>query len=104
MVLKRKKNWGGGGEGPPNFFFKNVPGVLKHGGGGGDFGVFGEPHAPTRGSCGVGKHFFYDHDPILERFGLAVKSYHLETLAVEEAKKKNLFFLQNHKAFPSGNA
>ena len=39
------------------FFFKNVPGALKRmqtkiyfSGGGGDFGVFGAPHAPTRGS------------------------------------------------------
>ena len=58
--------------------------------GGGDFGVFGAPHAPTRGSRGVGKRYtsFYDHDmwpvKILERSGLAVKSYHPETLAAEE--------------------
>ena len=54
-----------------NFFFKNVPGVLKRmqtkiyfSGGGGDFGVFGAPHAPTRGSRGVGKQYTssYDHD------------------------------------------
>ena len=53
------------------FFFKNVPGVLKRmqtkiyfSGGGGDFGVFGAPHAPTRGSRGVGKQYTssYDHD------------------------------------------
>ena len=50
------------------------------GGGGGDFGVFG-----------VGKRRYtssYDHDmwpvKILERSGLAVKSYHPETLAAEE--------------------
>ena len=32
--------------------------------GGGDFGVFGAPHAPTRGSRGVGKRYTssYDHD------------------------------------------
>ena len=57
-VLKRKKK-------------KNVPGVLKRmqtkiyfSGGGGDFGVFGAPHAPTRGSRGVGKRYTssYDHD------------------------------------------
>ena len=32
--------------------------------GGGDFGVFGAPHAPTRGSRGVGKQYTssYDHD------------------------------------------
>ena len=32
--------------------------------GGGDFGVFGVPHAPTRGSRGVGKRYTssYDHD------------------------------------------
>ena len=58
--------------------------------GGGDFGVFGAPHAPTRGSRGVGKQYTssYDHDmwsvKILERSGLAVKSYHPETLAAEE--------------------
>ena len=79
---------------PTKFFFlKNVPGVLKRmqakiyfSGGGGDFGVFGAPHAPTRGSRGVGKRYTssYDHDmwavKILERSGLAVKSYHPETL------------------------
>ena len=64
-------------------------------GGGGDFsggggGVFGAPYAPTRGSRGVGKQYTssYDHDmwpvKILERSGLAVKSYHPETLAAEE--------------------
>ena len=78
---------GGGGEKfqfffPTKFFFR--------GGGGGDFGVFGAPHAPTRGSRGVGKRYTssYDHDmwpvKILERSGLAVKSYHPETLAAEE--------------------
>ena len=52
-----------------NFFFKNVPGVLKCMQKnfiflGGDFGVFGAPHAPTRGSRGVGKRYTssYDHD------------------------------------------
>ena len=52
------------------FSLRNVPGVLKRpkkiwgggakilfGGGGGDFGVFGAPHAPTRGSRGVGKRY-----------------------------------------------
>ena len=61
-------------------------------GGGGDFGVFGAPHAPRGGggSRGVGKRYTssYDHDmwpvKILERSGLAVKSYHPETLAAEE--------------------
>ena len=58
----------------------------------GDFGVFGAPHAPTRGSRGVGKRYTssYDHDmwpaKIMERSGLAVKSYHPETLAAEEKK------------------
>ena len=67
---------------------------LFFGGGGGDFGVFGAPHAPTRGSRGVGKQYTssYDHDmwpvKILERSGLAVKSYHSETLAAEEKKKR----------------
>ena len=76
---------------PTKFFFKNVPGVLKRmqNWGGGDFGVFGAPHAPTRGSHGVGKQYTssYDHDMwpvwILDRSGLAVKSYHPETLAAE---------------------
>ena len=68
-----------------NFFFQR----------GGDFGVFGAPHAPTRGSRGVGKRYTssYDHDmwpvKILERSGLAVKSYHPETLAADEEKKKD---------------
>ena len=33
-------------------------------GGGGNFGVFGAPHAPTRGSRGVGKRYTssYGHD------------------------------------------
>ena len=72
-----------------NFCKKNVPGVLKRKSfcplqfffqkcswgsesqthicflGGGDFGVFGAPHTPTRGSRGVGKQYTssYDHDP-----------------------------------------
>ena len=38
-------------------------------GGGVDFGVFGAPHAPTRGSRGVGKRYTssYDHDTISAR-------------------------------------
>ena len=70
----------GGGGGKVEFLtekkkisLRNVPGVLKRkkkkinifrGGGGGDFGVFGAPHAPTRGSRGVGKRYTssYDHD------------------------------------------
>ena len=75
--------WGGGYLTENIFSLRNVPG-------GGDFGVFGAPHAPTRGSRGVGKQYTssYDHDmwpvKILERSGLAVKSYHPETLAAEE--------------------
>ena len=103
VEFKNKKKLGGGGEKFPsffsllNFFFLNVPGVLKRmqtqiyfSGGGGGFGVFGAPHAPTRGSRGVGKRYTssYGHDmcpvKILERSGLAVKSYHPETLAAEE--------------------
>ena len=48
-----------------NFFFKIFHGVLKQieNFGGGDFGVFGASHAPTRGSRGVGKRYTsYDHD------------------------------------------
>ena len=60
----------------------------------GDFGVFGAPHARTRGSCGVGKRYTssndHDHDlwpvNILERSGLAVKNYHPETLARKNKK------------------
>ena len=59
-VLKRKKNRFFS---LLNVFFLNVPGVLKrmHGGG---VGVFGAPHAPARGSRGVGKRYTssYDHD------------------------------------------
>ena len=63
------------------------------GGGGGFWGVWGTPRS-HRGSRGVGKRYTssYDHDmlpvKILERSGLAVKSYHLETLAAEEYKIK----------------
>ena len=81
---------GGGGGGEVEYltehFFslRNVPGVLKRPNfffqkcswgsethanknlffGGGDFGVFGAPHAPTRGSRGIGKQYTssYDHD------------------------------------------
>ena len=83
-----------------NFFYR---------GGGADFGVLGAPHAPTRGSRGVGKRYTssYDHDmwpvKILEWSGLAVKSYHPETLAAEEEKKKKKKNWQNHKAFPAGS-
>ena len=61
---------------PGTFFFLNLVGKK------------------TRGSRGVGKQYTssYDHDmwpvKILERSGLAVKSYHPETLAAEEEKKK----------------
>ena len=62
--------WGGGGVEyltKKKFPLRNVPGVLKRQkklGGGGDFGVFGAPHAPTRGSHGVGKRYTssYGHD------------------------------------------
>ena len=61
-TLDQKKNLEGGGGGGGGslqfFFFKNVLG--------GDFGVSGAPHAPTRGSRGVGKRYTssYDHDPL----------------------------------------
>ena len=51
------KTGGGGAKNAcTNFFF--------FGGGGEDFGVFGAPHAPTRGSRGVGKRYTssYGHD------------------------------------------
>ena len=65
-VLKTGRGRAGGGGGGVEYltehFFslRNVPGVLKRG----DFGVFGAPHAPTRGSRGVGKRYTssYDHD------------------------------------------
>ena len=51
----QKCSWGSDTHANKNLFF---------GGGGGDFGVFGAPHAPTRGSRGVGKRYTssYDHD------------------------------------------
>ena len=75
-VLKRQKNIKklGGGEAKSVFsllnffFFKCFCGSETHANkfffGGGDFGVFGAPHAPTRGSRGVGKRYTssYDHD------------------------------------------
>ena len=107
-VLKKKKKMGGGRKFqfffPTNFFFfkcswsseTHAHKNKKYFSGGGDFGVFGAPHAPTRGSRGVGKRYTscYDHDmwpvKILERSGLAVKSYHPETLANKKNKiKKN---------------
>ena len=98
----QKCSWGSETHANKNLFF----------GGGGDFGVFGAPHAPTRGSRGVRKQYTssYEHDmwpvKILERSGLAVKSYHPETLAAEEEKKikkkiKNSD--KNHKAFTAGS-
>ena len=56
-----------------NFFFQKCSwasathankNLVFGGGGGGDFGVFGAPHASTRGSGGVGKQYTssYDHD------------------------------------------
>ena len=53
-----------------NFFFQKCSwGSETHANkiyfsGGGDFGVFGAPHAPTWGSRGVGKQYTssYDHD------------------------------------------
>ena len=93
-VLKRKtkQKMGGGCENFSKMFlgFWNACKQKIIFRGGGDFGVFGAPHAPTRGSRGVGKQYTssYDHDmwpvKILERSGLAVKSYHPETLAAEE--------------------
>ena len=95
-------SWGSETHANKNLFF---------GGGGGDFGVFGAPHAPTRGSRGVGKQYTssYDHDmwpvKILERSGLAVKSYHPETLAAEEEKKKkNSDKTIRHSRREAGNA
>ena len=41
----QKCSWGSETHANKNLFFR----------GGGDFGVFGAPHAPTRGSRGVGK-------------------------------------------------
>ena len=71
------------------FFFKNNI-DLFFGGGGGFWGVWGAPRphpGVARGRKAI--HFFLNgHDmwpvKILERSGLAVKSYHPETLAAEE--------------------
>ena len=97
----------GGGEQfffPTKFFFQKCTwGSETHanknlffgGGGGGILGCLGRPTPPPGGRAGVGKQYTsssYDHDmwpvKILERSGLAVKSYHPETLAAEEDKKK----------------
>ena len=89
-VLKRKKKKKWGGPKISKFLFSKMFLGFWLFFGGGDFGVFGVPHAPTRGSRRVGKQYTssYDHDmwpvKILERSGLAVKSYHPETLAAEE--------------------
>ena len=63
-------------------------------GGGGILGCLGRPTPPPGGRAGSEKQYTssYDHDmwpaKILERSGLAVKSYHPETLAAEEEQKK----------------
>ena len=128
-VLKRQKNifFGGGGGGgrknsefffPTKFFFSKMflgfwnackqKFIFRGGGWGGFWGVWGHP-----GDARVGKQYTssYDHDmwpvKILERSGLAVKSYHPETLAAEEEKKEKKKekkkFWQTHKAFPAGS-
>ena len=62
---------------------------IFRGGGGGFWGVWGAPR-PHPGVARGRKQYTssYDHDmwpvKILERSGLAVKSYHPETLAAEE--------------------
>ena len=59
-----------------------------------NFGVFGAPHASTRGSREVGKRYTssFNHESwpakILERSALAVKSYRPETLAAAEKKQE----------------
>ena len=93
-------------------------GACRWGGGGGIFNwkfFFAKKCSWGLKTRGVGKRYTssYDHDmwpvKILERSGLAVKSYHSETLAAEELKKqkkikkKNKKFWQNHKAFPAGS-
>ena len=98
-VLRTGRGRAGGGGGEVEFLTEKKNSAKKCSwglktpifrGGGGYFGVFGAPHAPTRGSRGVGKRYTssYGHDmwpvKILERSGLAVKSYHPETLAAEE--------------------
>ena len=56
-------SFGGGGRKISEFFFPTKFFFQKCSWGG-DFGVFGAPHAPTRGSRGVGKQYTssYDHD------------------------------------------
>ena len=56
---------GGGGGGEKILSFFSLLNIFFHFfGGGGGFGVFGAPHAPARGSRGVGKRYTssYDHD------------------------------------------
>ena len=63
------EDWAGraGGGGEVEFLTENKISANKcsfFSGGGGNFGVFGAPHAPTRGARGVGKRYTssYDHD------------------------------------------
>ena len=61
--------------------------------GGGDFGVFGAPHAPPGGRAGSENDTLLPMAMTCDRLkfwswsGLAVNSYHPETLAAEEEKK-----------------
>ena len=91
--------WGGGGAknfsffSLLNFFFKDVPGVLKRmqtkiyfsgGGGGGILGCLGRPTPPPGGRAGS------ENDTLLPMAMTCdrLKSYHPETLAAEEEKKE----------------
>ena len=78
------------------FCKKNVPWVLKRKinkkiGGGGDFGVFGAPHAPPVGRTGSENDTLLPMTMTRDRqkfWNLAVKSYHPETLAAGKNKKQ----------------
>ena len=75
------------------------------GGGGADFGVFGAPHAPTRGSRGVGKRYTssYDHDLLKFWSGPAWRSKVIIQKPWRRKKKIKIKFWQNHNAFPAGS-
>ena len=97
---------GGGGGFPTNFFFKNVPGVLKRMYKfclGGILGCFGHPTSPPGGRTGLENYTLLPMTMTCDRLKfwsthtqthiytqlmcLAVKNYHPETLAAK--KKKN---------------
>ena len=114
--------WGGGGGGSffqecmtsekislLNFFFQKCSWgseTHKYKWGGGILGCLGHPTPPPGGRA-VGKWYTssYDHDlwpvKILENSGLAVKSYHPETLAAEEKTNSDKTIRHSRRGMPN---